>query len=287
MKKITLVLCAILAISCSSGETARSGGNQQPVEDPQPKVAILGVFHFDNPGLDEYKPTHHVDILTTQRQMELKNLLEKLEEFRPTKILIEANRKEVDSLINHQFQNYKNGQFDISARRNEIYQIGFKLAKKLGHSRIYASDADVSWCGADLDWESFDEQEYLDSLGQIEKSKLHDFQSVYRLNDSLKLTTTLLDHLKYLNTPENRLKDHQAYITNGIISGAGDNYLGADSRARWYRRNLRIFSNLFDIADLKKDERILMIYGSGHVWQLRQLIQDSPDFQYVEINTIL
>jgi hypothetical protein len=85
-----------------------------------------------------------------------------------------------------------------------------------------------------------------------------------------------------LNNPKNRLKDHQAYLTEMILEGSGDNYLGADAVAKWYRRNLRIFANAYDFTDFDREERLLLIYGSGHVWQLRQFFMDSPDFEYIE-----
>ena len=89
-----------------------------------------------------------------------------------------------------------------------------------------------------------------------------------------------------INAPEDRLKDHQAYLTS-ILEGAGDNYLGADNVARWYRRNLRIFANAYDLTNFDKEERLLLLYGAGHVWQLRQLFIDSPDFDYIEVNDYL
>ena len=71
------------------------------------------------------------------------------------------------------------------------------------------------------------------------------------------------------------------------IEGAGDLFIGADSVARWYKRNIRISANVYDITDFDKEDRILMIYGAGHVWQLRQFFTDSPDFDYVEVNDYL
>ena len=90
-----------------------------------------------------------------------------------------------------------------------------------------------------------------------------------------------------LNNNSNCLKDHQAYLTETALTGAGDNYIGADAVAWWYRRNLRIFANAYDLTNFDKEERVLLIYGSGHVWQLRQLFTDSPDFEYLEINDYL
>ena len=97
----------------------------------------------------------------------------------------------------------------------------------------------------------------------------------------------MTEHLFFINRMENRLKDHQAYLTENVLEGAGDNYLGADEVARQYRRNLRIFSNVYDLTDFDNEERLLLIYGSGHVWQLRQFFNDSPDFYYVEPNDYL
>lgn len=248
---------------------------------------VLGVFHFHNPGLDSYKEKFAFNILEEKRQHELDILLDKIAEYKPTKILLEWPRIKMDSIANAQYKKYLNGTFELDDKKNEIYQIGFKLAKKLGHSRIYCSDASADWFGAELDWDNYDDDAYLKSKGQYEKSKRYDYDSFYELSDSLKSVQTLTEHLASDNQLENRLKDHQAYLTEVVLEGAGDTYLGADGVARWYRRNLRIFANAYDFTNFDKEERLLLIYGSGHVWQLRQLFTDSPDFDYVEANDYL
>ena len=251
------------------------------------KAMVLGVFHFANPGLDSYKPKYAFNILEEKRQGELEILLSKIAEYKPTKILLEWDRIEMDSIVNDRFQKYLNGTFSIDDKSNEVYQIGFKLAKKLGHRKIYCSDASADWFGVELDWDNYDAEAYLKLKGQYEKSTRYDFQSFYELSDSLKTVQSLPDHLAMINNPENRLKDHQAYLTETVLEGAGDNYIGADAVANWYRRNLRIFANAYDLTDFDSEERLLLLYGSGHVWQLRQFFMDSPDFEYVEPNEYL
>lgn len=252
------------------------------------QATILGVFHFNNPGMDDYKEKFSVDILSPQRQSELNDLINSLSKYNPTKILVEVPRKEADSIINDRYQNYLNGEYDISDKKSETYQLAFRLAKKLGHTKVYASDAiDAKWFGAEIDWDNYNADEYQKSLNQFEKTHRYDYEKMYELHDSLKTVTTLKEHLKYINNPKNRLKAHQAYLTETILTGAGDLYIGADAVARWYQRNLKIFANTYDIADFSKNDRILLIYGSGHVWQLRQLLKDSPDFEYIEINEFL
>lgn len=279
-----------LFVSC---KTAKEIQKTDPINDPsvfignhKAKAMVLGVFHFSNPQLDSYKPKFPFDILEKQRQSELDILLEKIAEYKPTKILLELNRIEMDSLTNENYQSYLKGKFLIDDKTNEVYQIGFKLAKKLNHHRVYCSDADAKWFGVNLDWDNYDAEAYLKSKGQYEKTIRYDYESLYKLQDSLKTIQSLTKTLNMLNNPVGRLKDHQAYLTN-ILEGAGDNYLGADNVGRWYRRNLRIFSNAYDFTNFNKEERLLLIYGSGHVWLLRQFFKDSPDFEYIEANDYL
>jgi len=285
--------------SCNDGTKKTTVENEQlqvinPVEDPnlfvgkyKSKAMVLGVFHFDNPNLDSYKPKFPFNILEDKRQAELDTLLSKIAEYNPTKILLEWPRIKMDSITNERYQNYLGGSFDITDKANEVYQIGFKLAKKLGHNKVYCSDASADWFGVELDWDNYNEDAYLKSRGQFEKSNRYDYESFYELGDSIKSVQTLTEHLYFTNRPKNRLKDHQVYLTENVLEGAGDNYLGADGVARWYRRNLRIFSNAYDLTDFDNEERLLLIYGSGHVWQLRQFFNDSPDFDYVEPNDYL
>lgn len=299
MKKVMLGFSIIsLFISCTKKLDKTTTENQRvgksnTISNPnvfigkhKAKAMVLGVFHFKDAGLDTYKPKFHVDILKEKKQLELKNLIEKISRYKPTKILLEQNRIEADSLINVEYQKFLNNDFDISEKANEVYQIGFKLAQRLNHTNVYCSDAKSKWFGVELDWDNYDEAAYLKSKGQFEKTNRYNYNAFYELGDSLKTVLTLTEHFAWLNNPENRLKDHQAYITS-LIEGAGDNYLGADNVGRWYVRNLRIFANAYDLTDFDKEDRILLIYGSGHVWQLRQLFKDSPDFEYIEPNEYL
>lgn len=295
MKKLVYVFVLLtLSISCKKEPVANQHSNKtDDISDPnvfigmyKAKAMILGVFHFRNSGLDSYKPAFPFNILEEKRQSELNILLEKITAYKPTKIVLEWNRIKHDSIANIRYQKFVKDSFDISNKANEVYQIGFQLAKKLGHTKIYCSDAAAPWFGVNLDWGNYDTNAYLKEKGQYKKMSRYKYTPFYRLSDSLKTKQTLVAHLTMINNPSNRLKDHQAYLTS-ILEGAGDNYLGADAVAKWYRRNLRIFSNVYDVVNFNEEERVLLIYGAGHVWQLRQLFKDSPDFDYIEPNKYL
>ncbi len=298
MKKLIFGITILtLIISCKqkTDKESQQLKKTNSIEDPnlfigkhKTKAMILGVFHFNNPGLDDYKSKYYIDILSNQRQSEINALIESLAQYEPTKILVEVPRKEADSIINDRYVKFLKGEYSISDKKSETYQLAFRLAKKLGHKKIYASDAKGSkWFGADIDWDNYDSDEYLKSLSQYEKANRYNYEKMYEYGDSLKTELTLMEYFISDNNPEVRLKDHQAYLTETILTGAGDLYIGADAVARWYQRNLKIFANIYDISDFSKKERILLIYGAGHVWQLRQLLTDSPDFEYVEVNEYL
>jgi len=57
---------------------------------PKPKVMIVGTFHFNNPGLD-YTKAERDSILSEKRQKEVRELIDRLKAFKPTKIAIEES----------------------------------------------------------------------------------------------------------------------------------------------------------------------------------------------------
>jgi hypothetical protein len=52
-------------------------------------------------------------------------------------------------------------------------------------------------------------------------------------------------------------------------------YAGSDLVAAWYQRNIRIYRNIVALID-SPNERILVMYGSGHLGWLRQDVADDP-----------
>ena len=78
MKKI-LHLVLLLIIN-----SIHAQNRQKPVE-----ILLLGTFHFDNPGLDvaQFK---NANILSPERQAEIRTVVEKLKKFNPDKLFIEA-----------------------------------------------------------------------------------------------------------------------------------------------------------------------------------------------------
>ncbi len=89
-------------------------------------VLVLGTTHFDNPGQDAIN-VEADDVRSPRRQAELELLLAKLAAFRPTLIAIEAPYR--DTKWPDRYAAWRRGERELG--RNEIEQIGFRLAARL------------------------------------------------------------------------------------------------------------------------------------------------------------
>jgi hypothetical protein len=229
---------------------------------PKPEILILGTYHMDNPGRDIYNMKAD-DVLSPKRQQEIAQLLEVLKKFNPTKIAIEAD---VDSeRAPKQYADYLAGKYTLT--RNEIDQIGYRIAKELGHKTIYPVDVEgdfpyqhvVNFAKAKGESGKFD------AIGQGWGEQVKE-QGEFLQSHSV------LDMLLYLNSETKSKNDVGLYFQTVPFGESGD-YAGPDLLAAWYQRNIRIYHNIAALAD-SPNERVLVIYGTGHLGWLQQDVQN-------------
>lgn len=252
-----------------------------PFGPPSASILLLGTFHFSDAGLDSYKPEFDVDVLSEERQREVEEVVELLAAYRPTKIALEwgpQHRAEVDE----QYHAYVNGEFELT--RSEVHQLGYRLAAKLGHERVWLVDAKrrfyEPWVDPD-EYAAEHGQEHLVNDGWYER-----YEQVWREEDRTKTERTLRETLRKINRPERILRSHGVYLVGNFEVGDEDEYPGVDAKTAWYNRNLRIFANLQRITE-REDERILLIIGHGHVPILRHCVEASPAYRLVEVGEYL
>lgn len=253
---------------------------------PRAQVLLLGTFHFQDAGADDYKPKFRVDVLSATRQKEIAALLDSLARYKPTNIAVEwAAEKQGD--LDVRYQKYLAGQFELGA--NEIYQLGFRFAKRLGHQQLFAIDARSRWYDTNVSSELLIQraQQYkqLDLLKRGQEWDTY-YNSLSAYEDRLKMEMTISDFLAHLNSPPKLRLTMGQYLVGNIEVGKSDDYYGADMRTAWYNRNLRIFSNIQRIP-LGKNERILVIIGQGHVPVLQHLFENTPEFKLVSASPYL
>ena len=257
-----------------------------PPNAPRAQVLLLGTFHFADAGHDDYKPKFKLDVLSRPRQREIAALLNSLGRYQPTKIAVEwpeEKQSDLDAL----YQKYLAAQFELEG--NEIYQLGFRLAKQLGHQTLFAIDARQRWYDQNISTDLLIQR--AQENNQVELLKrgrewIAYFDSMTERDDELKTKMSIPEFLKYLNSSAQLRLTLGRYLVGQIEVGGNGDYSGADMRTAWYNRNLRIFSNIQRIP-LAKDERVLVIIGQGHVAILRHLIENAPEYVLTPTNKYL
>lgn len=239
-------------------------------DPPRAEVMILGTYHMDNPGLDEFN-VDAADVLTPTKQAEVAAVVDALARFGPTKVAIEALPEwapEFDSL----YAAYRGGTRDLE--RDEREQIGFRLAAHMGHDRLYAIDYHNGW--------PFEAVETF--------AEAHDpgFLAFYRewggrmvaAADSVQRHGTVAEAMRFNNDEASMLAPQRMFYARLAAVGDADEQPGVAVVAGWYARNLRIFANLAQAVE--PGDRVVVLFGSGHAPILRDLVAASPDMDLVE-----
>lgn len=228
------------------------------------EVLVLGTYHMANPGRDIVNMQVD-DVLAAKRQAEIAEVSAVLKQFRPTKIAIEA-ASDNDALLKR-YTDYVAGTYQLG--RNEIEQIGFRLAKELGHKTVYRVDVDGEFPFPRV----------------VDYAKAHDRVReldgmMSEIGDRVKATNayleshTVLETLLRVNSDENVAWDVGHYYRLAHLGEASD-WAGADLVSDWFRRNMRIYNNIIDLVD-SPNERVLVIYGYGHTGWLQHDFASDP-----------
>lgn len=206
------------------------------------------------------------DVFTEKRQQEIKELIEALKEFNPTKVALEVLTTDREGL-NRDYHNYLSGDFDLSP--SEHHQIGFRLLKATGLSEVAAVDWNENIEGIP-DIGTWAEE----NSSQLFKEVLEDLRNMTEEAESFLAKHTLKEYLLWLNHPNNIQRNQESYMKIALI-GDLENPVGTIWTARyWYYRNLLIYKNIMEMA-ASSNERIFVLYGAGHLHLLIHFLQDS------------
>lgn len=247
----------------------------------RPTVCLMGTFHFSYPGLDAHKTAEddQVNIYSDKRQRELRDLIDYIKKFKPTKIAVEAGR-------NTGYLMYRKKEVDAGIKkrgRGEIDQVTFRLMDELKLDTLYGVDTpgltytlqtgEDSTCATRIierifaDWDFTSPSEWDQRYDQF-----------YDYDDQVALNNTILDYFKHMNHPKNISRYKGAYFIGDFKLR---DYDGADALAMyWYTRNFRIARNIQNIIT-SPDDRVLVLIGAGHVGILEDIFRDSPEYEYI------
>jgi hypothetical protein len=239
-------------------------------EPNEVQVMLLGTFHFEGSSRDAIsgKP---MDMLVPERQAELEDLASRLAQWAPQQVAIEWPASFADS-TDARYRRYveRNG---ATTSSNEVLQVGFRLAKRLGHPTVYPIDHQLM-LGNDSIGPLLGRRE---DLRRREDSVTAALRSAADAAEKANANRTIVQRLFATNTDEALHGGNSRGMFEYLIVGEGQNRGGPQLLARWYERNFYMAHNLTRV--LKPDtRRVLVLVGSGHVPALRNIFDESPSF---------
>ncbi|MFI5181521.1 MAG: DUF5694 domain-containing protein [Thermoanaerobaculia bacterium] len=231
------------------------------------EVLVLGVYHMANPGRDVFNMKAD-DVLAPGRQAEIAELVAALKRFRPTKIAVEAEAG--DDRVAKRYADYLAGTHELT--RDETEQIGFRLARELNQKAVYPVDEPAEFPFPRL-------VDYAKAHGRSKEldALLAEIGEMVKAQNEYLASHTVLETLLYMNADAKVAEDVGFYYRQAHFSEPG-NWAGADLVSDWFRRNMRINANIAALVD-SPGERILAIFGAGHLGWLRHDIESDPGFR--------
>lgn len=272
MKRL-LAIAALLAAACTSAP-ALAPSSPAPIE-----VMILGTYHMGNPGAD--LSNAQIDPVTTrEKQVELEAVAAALAAFHPTAIAVERVAADPATMLDQNYPGFKLA--DLATNPDERAQIGYRLAARTGLMRVYAIDeqdrpGEPSYFPFEAVAAWANKNGRADELGGIMGS----IQGEMAKLEAAQKTQSVGQLLSRINAADSPIGEAGHAIYMRMLSfGSGADQPGAVLNGRWYTRNAMIFAKLRQVA--RSGDRIVVIYGAGHSYWLRQLVRATPGFRLID-----
>lgn len=253
-------------------------------QTPEPiRVMVVGAFHFDNPGQDLNNAV--IDPVTTlAKQAELARVAEDLARFQPTVVAVERIAPDTATMADPRFPEFTPAM--LTSNADERYQIGYRLAALTEVSRVYAIDEQpgegerdyfpfdrvAAWAGA------HGQEAALGALIQEPAVFTSQMEADQR-------THSIGWMLRDINRPDHAFNGTVGFYYRLLGYGDGADQPGAELNAGWYERNAKIFAKLMTVV--RPGDRIVVVYGAGHLYWLKHFIANTPGYELVEANDYL
>jgi hypothetical protein len=277
MLKLLAAALAAFVLPTAVQAQASAPPPTEPVE-----VMILGTYHMGNPGQDLHNA--RVDPVTTpEKQAQLEAVAQALARFRPTAVAIERVARDPAAPLDHRYPEFTPA--DLLTNPDERVQVGYRLARRLGLTRVYAVD-EPDREGQPSYFPFEDVQAWVQAAGRMDElAAMHQGVAAFIAEMERRQATDSVGRvLAWMNDPA-RIASDQGFYARLMAFGAGDAQPGAVLNGRWYTRNAVIFARIMQVAE--PGDRIVVVYGAGHAFWLRQMVQTTPGFVLVEPNDYL
>jgi len=222
------------------------------------EILLVGTIHLGyTPDLNDFSEEDKRKFGETH----FEQLTNDLAAFKAEQIFVEYPFSLQEQLHSYYASNDVSDEF----KQNEIYQIAFRLAKKMGHDLVYAVDWNEEVPGL-IDFGELahgpSKEEFEQLMSRI-AAMMESEQTMIQQGDIIQL-------FKSMNTKEYNKLGHQIYID---MMGFSDERAFDWVVNYWYYRNLKIGQNIK--KSLKPNtKRAIVLCGAGHNYLLNQQLEE-------------
>jgi hypothetical protein len=255
------LLAAGLACALVLAGPAVAASDAKPI-----RILLLGTYHMHNPGQDAVNIDSD-DVLALRRQAELEALTDALLAFAPTKVAVEARTGGADLVWPEPLDPDA-----LRHDRNEIAQVAQRLAMKAGIERLHAVDVEGEFDMAPLRAVTAER-----GARELRETMVEAARVGEQMGEQL-AALSIPAYLDWLNSDAMIEANHRLYRRWLRVSGDGA-YPGAKLVTDWYARNMQICARILQVA--QPGDNIVVLYGVGHVYWLRECMTGLDDVEVV------
>lgn len=267
--RTTLIMMILLSIQLQAQELKESVKFKNMV-----KVLNMGTFHM---GYTPDATTTEFDEHDQRNIDQVHQIAQSIAEFKPTVIIVER-LPERNSEVQKNYKDYLKNPDKKFKNPSEIELLAFEVGRLAGTNKIYGVDYQEGY--------NYRIAEKINDNYGIET-----YNQYFAVLDSLQKQypeeeMSVLQKLQMSNNP--RYKDMLLNINADILThiSTEGNSEGADEAAKFYHRNLVMYSNLNQI-ELDEDDRVFVLMGATHTAFFDMWLKRSPKYQLINTGSYL
>ncbi len=238
------------------------------------KVLNMGTFHM---GYTPDATTTEFDEHDQKNIDRVHQIAQSIAEFNPTVILVERV-PEKNSEVQKNYKKYVQNPDMKFKNPSEVELLAFEIGRLAGTNRIYGID--------------YKEGYYYGIAEKINDNYgIETYKKYFSVLDSLQKQypeeeMSVLQKLQMSNNP--MYKDMLLNINADILThiSTEGNAEGADEAAKFYHRNLVMYSNLNQI-ELNGDDRVFILMGASHTAFFDMWLERSPKYELINTTKFL
>lgn len=239
-------------------------------------VLNVGTFHMGyTPDASTVEFNEHAE----ENVRQIHEIAKMIAEFKPTVIVVELNPDKQEMLEN-QYREYLNNPKMKFENPNEIQLLAFEVGRLSGTERIYGINyAEEYNYGIYNTLKDKVDARTLPKYGQMmEQNQVFLAKEFYKNPQSPTVLEIIrsTNHPAYMDFLININADMLTYVST---KGKAE---GAEEAAKYYHRNLVMFSN-FNQIELNKDDKVFILMGASHTAFFNEWLKRSPKYKQVDV----